>query len=125
MPSFSPAIARLASWGCLLLVGGFFAIVFWGMLTRRIRLNGLLDGDQTDGATLTTSFSPGRAQLLLVTLASALYFLVQVIRNPSAFPSVPPPLLLVFGASNAAYLGGKAYSLLYRSGPNNLRRRKE
>jgi len=120
-----PFLTRLAYWEGVILLGGFFGIVLWKLFTGRIGLRGLLDGDEADGATLTTSFSPGRAQLLLVTLASALYFLVQVIRNRSALPSVPPALLLAFGASNAAYLGGKAYSLLYSSGSNNLRRRRE
>jgi len=120
-----PSIAQSASWGCFLLVGGFFAVVFWRMLTRRIPLNGLLDGDKADGATVTTSFSPGRAQLLVVTVIAALYYLLQVARNPGAFPEVPPALLVALGTSNAAYLGGKAYSLLYRNGANNLKRREE
>lgn len=118
-----PNIARLCYWEGVILLGGFFGIVFWKLLTGRISLSGLLDGDQFDGASLTTSFSPGRAQLLIFTVVSALYFLLQVIRNPNAFPNVPNALLVALGGSQAVYLGGKGYSLLYRSGPNNAGRR--
>ena len=118
-------IAQIAFWEGVILVGGFFVIVFWKLLTGRIPLDGLLEGDQWDGPVLTTSSSPGRAQLLVFTIFSALYYLLQVLHNPSAFPNVPNALLAALGGSQAAYLGGKAYSLLYRSDANNPRRRTE
>ena len=120
-----PSIARLAYWEGVILLCGFFGVVLWKLFTGGIGLSGLLDGDEADGATLTTSFSPGRAQLLVFTVLSALYFLLQVLRNPGAFPNVPPALLVALGGSQAAYLGGKAYSLLYRGGANNPRRRRK
>src|SRR5260370_27384746 len=105
-----PSIARLAYWEGVILLCGFFGVVLWKLFTGGIGLSGLLDGDEADGATLTTSFSPGRAQLLVFTVLSALFFLLQVLRNSRAFPNVPPALLVALGGRPHAHLAGHAYS---------------
>src|SRR5260370_22555370 len=70
-----PFIARLAYWQGVILLGGFFGIVLWKLFTGRIGLRGLLHGDEADGGTVNTAFSPGRGEGLLVMFASAPYFL--------------------------------------------------
>lgn len=106
------SVATLAYWEGLILLGGFFGIIFWKLLTGGISLNGLLDGDRWEGSVISTSLSPGRVQLLMFTISSALYYLLQVIHNPSSFPKVPDALVAVLGGSQAVYLGGKAQGLL-------------
>jgi len=75
-----------------------------------ITLAGLLTvkGGKDDG-----TFSPGRAQMLMATLLTAMYYLIQVINNPTAgsLPPLPGTLVGVLGGSHAIYLGGKMQSL--------------
>lgn len=89
----------------LVLILGFAAVTFWKLLTQRIPLSGLLQ--DTDG-----NFSPGRAQMLMVTLLIALRYLTQVMQKPTAFPDIPTEWLAALGASHSVYLGGKAYTIL-------------
>lgn len=113
-----PSLATLAYWEALLLIGGFYGIVFWMLLTRRIRLNGLFEGDQPDGG---THFSPGRVQLFTATILFAVYYLLQVIQNPAGFPPVSEKWMAALGGSGGVYLLGKAQALLFpgfsRRGP--------
>ena len=111
-----PAFTTLAYWESVILLAGFFGIVFWRLLTGRISLNGLLEGDRADGSTY---FSPGRVQLLIATILFAFYYLTQIVNKPSAFPPVPQELLVVLGGSQAVYLGGKARAMLF-GGPAKL-----
>jgi hypothetical protein len=94
----------------MILFGGIAAVVLFKILTGAISLSGLLNGAQSDA---TSGFSLGRAQLLLVTAVSAVYYIVQVFQNPSSssLPGIPPALLGVLGGSQAVYLCGKAWSL--------------
>ena len=62
----------------------------------------------------TRNYSPSRVQLLVFILTGALYFLLEIVENPTQFPDVPQELLLIFGGSNVLYLGSKFYSLLFR-----------
>ncbi|HLJ49752.1 MAG TPA: hypothetical protein VKU01_27250 [Bryobacteraceae bacterium] len=107
-------LVALARWEFLIFVGGFCAIVLYRLVSGSVRMSGLLSGDRGDG---TSGLSPGRIQLLGATLISALYYLALVIRNPSVttMPDMPPLLLGVLGASQVAYLGGKAWSLMATS----------
>ena len=111
-----PAFTTLAYWESVILLAGIFGIVFWKLLTGRISLNGLLEGDRADGSTY---FSPGRVQLLIATIFFGFYYLMQIVNNPSAFPPVPQELLVVLGGSQAVYLGGKARAMLF-GGPAKL-----
>jgi|SRR5579862_646912 len=107
--------SRLAYWEGLILLGGFFGVIFWKMFTGGISLKDLLCGDQLDASDpsgYSTFVSPGRTQLLLFTIYVAGYFLVQVIHDPTEFPQVPTSLIVGLGGSHAVYLGGKAQSML-------------
>jgi len=105
--------ATLAKWEGIILLGGFISVVVWKVATGEISLDYLLYGDaRTDqGAERATFFSPGRAQMLMVTVTVAGYYLLEVIQDPTHFPDVPNELLAALGTSHALYLGGKAQSL--------------
>lgn len=106
-------IRELAAWGGIVVIGGYFGVVFWKLMTGSISLDGLLHGDARtrNGVDYSTFFSAGRAQMLMFTVIFAMYFLLQVIQNPTKFPEVPDAVLVVLGGSHAIYLGGKAQAL--------------
>ena len=72
-----PTVLTLTYCGGLILIGGFFGIVFWKLLSGGIILEGLLEGDirDPDGEDGNSWYvSPGRVQCLLITLFAALYY---------------------------------------------------
>jgi hypothetical protein len=105
-------LPKLIFWEMTVLLAGFFGIIFWKILTGGINLQSLLYGDDQQG----TSFSPGRAQMLMVTLIVAVQYLTQVISNPTKFPAIPDFWVVALGGSHAVYLGAKAYSMLTGGG---------
>jgi len=110
-----PSLITLACWEGLVLIAGFFGIVFWKLMTGEIVLDQLLDGDIRDpncSDGYGSYVSAGRAQSLLITLFIALYYLLQVIYNPRAFPTLPNGLIAALAGSHAIYLGGKAQAML-------------
>jgi hypothetical protein len=110
-----PSLLTLASWGGLILLGGFFAIVFWKLATGSIVLDQLLEGDVRDPESAdgySTQVSPARVQSLSITLFVALYYLVQVIQNCKELPALPGALVALLAGSHAVYLGGKAQAML-------------
>jgi hypothetical protein len=108
-----PNITQLAAWEGIILVSGLCGIVLWKLMTGGISLNCLLYGDAraVKGSGRRTYFSAGRAQMLMTTVVSAGYFLLQVIQDPTHFPDIPTPVLIALGGSSAIYLGGKAQAL--------------
>lgn len=87
-------------------------------MTGGISLEFLLYGDHLDKSApsgYSSSFSPGRGQLLMVTILTAAYYLLQVIHNPKAFPQIPVAWVAALGGSHAIYLSGKAKSMLLGS----------
>lgn len=112
-----PTLARLAYWELLILLGSFFGVVFWQLLTRPNAFSGLLQGDRYDGSgrdLATVDFTAGRAQSLVFTLSFAVYYLIQILHSSSGFPPVPDAMLYVLGGSQATYLGGKSYDIVLR-----------
>jgi hypothetical protein len=110
------SLSSLALWEGFILLGGFFGIVFWKLFTRQISLAHLLEGDCREGSGYSSKFSPGRAQLVFFTTVFAVYYLAQVIHDPSRLPQIPDAVVAVLGGSQATYLGGKAYSLMFKDG---------
>jgi hypothetical protein len=82
------------------------AVIAYRMLTRQINTRGLLQ-DKVGGRAV----SPGRLQLLVVTLVIAVYCLVGVYQTQQ-LPDIPQELLLGLSASHLFYLGGKVYGTL-------------
>jgi hypothetical protein len=108
-----PSLAELAAWEGIVLVSGFCGIALWKLFVGKITLDYLLygDGRGPGGIGYTTFFSPGRAQMLMFTVVSAAYLLLQVIQDPTSFPDVPNALVAALVGSHAIYLGGKAQAL--------------
>jgi hypothetical protein len=110
------ALSTLAYWEGLILLGGFFGLVLWKLLTGRISLDQLLEGDARDPNSAdgySTYVSAGRTQSLASTLFVAGYYLLQVAHNPKQFPSLPAQLVGALAGSQALYLGGKARAMLW------------
>jgi hypothetical protein len=98
-----------------ILFGGFFIVVLWKLFSGGISLGYLLDGDvrdPKDPSGFSTQPSTGRAQALLVTIAVAGYYVLQVIHNPKQLPAVSPWMVGALGGSHALYLGEKLQALL-------------
>jgi|SRR5215469_14942361 len=108
-----PSPSTLAYWEGLILIGGLFGVVFWKLATGEIALDDLFEGQIRDKNGDYSSYtSKGRVQSFLVTIYVALYYLMQVIQNPTKFPEVPAGLVGVLAGSHALYLGGKAQAML-------------
>src|SRR5271165_2006597 len=101
-----PTLATLAYWEAVVLLVGLAGAVLWLIVSGQISLAYLLEGDvrSADGRSFTTEVSPGRVQALIVTLYVALYYLMQVINNPSQFPTLPNELVGALAASHGGYL---------------------
>jgi hypothetical protein len=104
-----PGLVRAARWEMIILLGGLMVVVLSKVLAGGINMSGLLEVKRGDDQ---GSFSPGRAQMMMATLLAAMYYLLQVINNPSAdsLPDAPATLVGVLGGSHAIYLGGKLQS---------------
>lgn len=88
-------------------LGGLLVIVAWQLLSGTINFSGLLYESQ-----VSETFSPGRVQLLVVALATASYYGLNVLQNPTELPLIPKEMLILTGGGNLVYLSGKSYSLL-------------
>jgi hypothetical protein len=110
-----PSPSTLTYWEGLVLIVGLCGIVFWRLLKGDISMDGLLEGDvrdKTSSSGFRTEFSPGRSQLLMFTIVTAGYYLLQVIHNPRTFPQIPVSWVAALGGSHALFLAGKAKSML-------------
>jgi hypothetical protein len=108
--------ARLFYWEGVIVIGGLFGVIAWRLFTGGIGLECLLYGDRRDRRSDTgysSFFSPGRTQMLIVTSLTAIYYLLQVIHDPTTFPKIPAAWVVALGGSHAIYLGGKAQSMLF------------
>jgi|SRR5580700_6714210 hypothetical protein len=101
-----PTISWIITLEVQLFLLALFGIVAVQMLTGKINTKGLLCGKGADG-----SLSPERVQLLAATFAAAFEYLSKVLRNPTPtqLPDVPENWLLLFGGSQALYLGRRLY----------------
>lgn len=94
------------------ILAAFAAVVFVGLLTGGISTRSLLYGERKGGGRY---FSPGRVQLLIVTILVAFDYLVNVLQSPDreSLPDVNASVLALLVGSHAIYLGGKARALLF------------
>lgn len=100
----------------ILFLGGLAVIIAYRLLTGGINTKYLLYGKQKDGSKY---FSPERVQLLLITLWTAAAYLTQVAHplpgaDPTKLPDIPAKTLALLGGGHAIYLGGKAYTMLFK-----------
>jgi hypothetical protein len=91
-----------------------FGTIIYLVLIGRINLKGLLR-DKRDG-----EISPGRIQLLVVTLMTAGMYIMRLLSSEDAgvLPALPQDqnLLVLLGGSHIVYLSGKLFSTLRNRG---------
>lgn len=82
--------------------------VLWKLMSGEIRTAGLLTNK------VTREFSPGRLQLLILSLIGAGMYLVEILANSDggALPSPSNNVLATIAGSQAFYLGGKSEPVL-------------
>ena len=93
-------LINAARWEGIILVSAFGFVTMWRLI-RSGSMDGLLRAG--DGG-----FSPGRVQLLVLTVFAAMQYLLTTIRDPSQLPVIPAGLVTAVGGSHLLYLGSKA-----------------
>jgi len=90
-----------AKWELIFLITSIGVVSLW-RLFKDGSFSGLLrSNDHT--------LSPGRIQLLMLTVLTALQYLLSTIQDPTHLPDLPTNLVSVLGGSQALYLGAKAW----------------
>ena len=88
-------LVQFAQFEIWFLLGGLALLIGYQMLTGKINMQGLLDDKAAGG------LSPGRVQLLVLTLAGAGYYLLLVAQQP------PDASLLPMSAGRGWQTGGE------------------
>jgi hypothetical protein len=104
-------LALTARWELILVVVSFAAVTLW-KLFKSANFTGLLRASDK-------TLSPGRIQLLVLTLLTAVQYLLATLQDPSRMPSLPTGLVAALGGSQAIYLGAKAWNMLNLKGNNS------
>src|SRR3974390_1592121 len=106
-------VVQFGAWTGLGLLIGFGATVAQQLLTGKSNTRHRLCGRRANGEMY---FSPGRVQLLALTLWAAISYIADASHRVSSgsLPDVPLSTLSLAGASHAVYLGGKAYAMLWK-----------
>jgi hypothetical protein len=108
-----PSPLTLAYWEELVLILGLFSVVFWKLISSDVSLDQLFEGDiRNEDGEYASYVSSARVQTFIVTIYVASYYLIQVIQNPTDFPTLPTGLIVALAGSHALYLGGKAQAML-------------
>ena len=103
-------LATSAQMVFILFMSALLLIITFKLLSGQINTRGLLEDKETG------TFSPGRLQLLIVTLGGATFYFFEIVgvADTGTLPLVPAELLLIIGGSNVGYLGGKIYSKFFK-----------
>ncbi len=93
----------VARWEMIILIASFGVVTLW-KLFQSASFDGLIrSGDGT--------MSPARIQLLVLTVLTALQYLLTTIQDPTHLHAVPGSLVMGIGGSQAFYLGAKAWNI--------------
>jgi hypothetical protein len=87
----------------IILITAFGAVTLWKLFVSASFAGLLRSSDGT--------LSPGRIQLLVLTILTALQYLLATIHDPSHLPALPANLVTALGASQVVYLGAKAWTM--------------
>src|SRR5438105_1081045 len=96
-------IANVARWETIVLIVLFGVVTLW-KLFQSASFAGLIRS--SDG-----TLSPGRVQLLVLTILTAIQYLLATIGDPSHLPAIPSNLVMALGGSQTVYLGAKAWTV--------------
>jgi len=94
-----------AKWELVVLVTSIGLVSLWRLL-KDGSFAGLLRAENR-------TLSPGRIQMLMVTVLIALQYLLSTIHDPTHLPDISPNLVAVLGGSQLVYLGGKAWDAFW------------
>jgi hypothetical protein len=97
-------LLKTARWELFILITSFGVVTLWRLFTSA-DFTGLLRA--SDG-----TLSPARFQMLVLTVLTALQYLLATMQDPSHLPTPPTSLVAVMGGSQLVYLGAKARDLL-------------
>jgi hypothetical protein len=92
-----------ARWELIVLITSFGVVTLW-RLFKSGSFSGLLRS--ADG-----TLSPGRIQLLTLTVLAALQYLLETMHDPSHLHSLPSGVVAAVGGSQLVYLGSKAWNV--------------
>jgi hypothetical protein len=95
-----------ARWEFIILVTAYAVVTLWKLFQSQ-SFAGLIRA--SDG-----SLSPGRIQLLTLTILTALQYLLTTLHDPSRLHALPPGVVAVMGGSQTLYLGAKAWTIFGR-----------
>ena len=98
----------MARWELNILIVSFGAVTLWKLMQTNSFRGLLRAGDGT--------LSPGRIQLLVLTVMTAMQYLLSTIHDPSQMPTIPLGLVMALGGSHVVYLGSKAWTTFMGSG---------
>ena len=104
------SLRKLAQWEMIILIVSFGVVTLW-KLFQSASFSGLLQSKDKDA-----TFSPGRVQLLVLTILTALQYLLATIHDPSHLPAIPSNLVTALGGSQIVYLGSKAWGTFKPNG---------
>ncbi len=108
------SLANAARWELIILFTAFGAVALW-KLFHSASFAGLVRS--SDG-----TLSPGRIQLLVLTILTALQYVLATIHDPSHLPALPSNLVTALGGSQLVYLGSKAWAIFGVRRPNSEER---
>src|SRR5260221_12022500 len=96
-------LATTARWEMIILITSFGSVTLWKLFYSASFAGILRSGDGT--------LSPGRIQLLTLTVLIAMQYLLATIHDPSQLHPLPPNLVAALGVSQLVYLGPKAWTI--------------
>jgi hypothetical protein len=95
-------LQQVARWELIILGTSFGGVTLWKLFATG-NLTGLIRAEDK-------TVSPGRVQLLFLTVLVALQYLLTTIHDPSHMPAIPSNLVAALGGSQFVYLGAKAWN---------------
>jgi hypothetical protein len=100
------------------IIVSFALVIFYKLMAEATRTRGLLSAD--DG-----KLSPNSVQLLMMTVAGALWYVGQAMSSSSgSLPNIPTELLVLVGGSHVAHIGIRAQQWFFGEERERLRSRK-
>ena len=92
-------LAKAARWELIILIVSLGTVTLWKLFSSGSLAGLLRSKDKT--------FSPARLQMLVLSVLTAMQYLLATIHDPSHLPTISSGLVVALGGSQALYLGSK------------------